>query len=223
MTHDDVDGGLVAVVLAAGASARLGQPKALVELGGRSVLESLLAGALACCARAVVVAGAHHREVSEHLAGLVQRRIWDDRVVLLHHADWRLGRTGSLAAGVRAAAARDVLVAPVDVPRVRPATFVALCGAWRAAGRPARGWLAPCSRTDDGTARHGHPILIGRALAAQVAGLPPEAPLRELRAVAAPLVSVDVDDASVLEDLDSPEDLARLEQRARAEHRPPGA
>jgi CTP:molybdopterin cytidylyltransferase MocA len=65
--------------------------------------------------------------------------------------------------------------------------------------------------------RFGHPIVIGRGLARdlaeQIADLRPDTPLRALRERAAPIFSVDVDDRSVLDDLDGPDDLRNLRTR----------
>jgi CTP:molybdopterin cytidylyltransferase MocA len=87
--------------------------------------------------------------------------------------------------------------------------FAALAAAWRAAGAPERGWLAPCVRTAAGP-RYGHPIVLGRGLAATLAEAPADAPLWSLRAAARPLFSAAVESLSVLDDLDGPDDLARL-------------
>jgi CTP:molybdopterin cytidylyltransferase MocA len=95
------------------------------------------------------------------------------------------------------------------VPRVPAAVFSALAEAWRAAGAPARGWLAPCVETEAGV-RFGHPVVLGRALAAELKDFPPAASLRELRNRASPWLRVLVSSGTILEDLDTPDDLARL-------------
>jgi molybdenum cofactor cytidylyltransferase len=96
-------------------------------------------------------------------------------------------------------------IAPIDVPLVPRAVFEALLAAWRRAAHPPRGWLAPRH-----SGRFGHPIVLGREIAAELAHLEKDAPLRDLRARAAPLLAVDVQSSEVLDDLDSQDDLARL-------------
>lgn len=198
------------VLLAAGASERLGACKALVDLAGRSALERLLAaGAAVCAPPALVVTGRDHGAIAEALRGRDDARA-------LFNAAWRRGRTGGLKLAVRAAPACDLVVAPVDVPLVAPATFAALVAAWDAAGRPPGGWLAPAHAVPGSSApaRPGHPVLAGRELVARALELDDDAPLRELRGWARPLWTVEVDDGAVLDDLDTPEDLARLRERA---------
>ena len=59
----------------------------------------------------------------------------------------------------------------------------------------------------------GHPVVVGRALAQKALELAPDAPLRGLRQSARPLWSLAVPSAAILDDLDTPEDLARLRAR----------
>lgn len=195
------------VILAAGASERLGECKALVELGGASPLERLIRAARFAAADEIcVVAGAHTREIADELARLDP----DRRVRLLPHPAWRSGRTGSLALAARELAGRALLLAPVDVPLVPGEVFELLFREWARAGDPARGWLAPCVEPGP---RHGHPLVLGRELAGELAAADPDGPLRGLRSRAAPLWAVGVHDEAILDDLDSPADLARLRER----------
>ena len=71
------------LVLAAGASTRLGQPKQLVKLGGRPVLHRVVSNAVALAGHAVtVVLGAHAREMTHLLAhspaSVIVNRHWEE-------------------------------------------------------------------------------------------------------------------------------------------------
>jgi CTP:molybdopterin cytidylyltransferase MocA len=189
-------------ILAAGESRRLGECKALVELGGRTVLERLLAAG-ACCDGAVplIVTGAHHDEIAARVHA---------RCELAHNASWRDGRTGSALTAARARPELDLVLAPVDVPLVPAQVFDALVERWLAIGSPARGWLAPRLGP---SGPFGHPVVIGRELARELELLAPGAPLRELRARAATLEWVETDSPAILDDLDGPDDLERLRER----------
>ncbi len=90
--------------------------------------------------------------------------------------------------------------------------FRALRAAWRDEGAPALGFLAPaCTLAGARPGRRfGHPIVLGRALAMELARFAPDQPLSELRARARPLLAVDVEDPSVLDDLDTMPDLERM-------------
>jgi molybdenum cofactor cytidylyltransferase len=186
------------VILAAGASARLGEPKALVDLGGRSALERLVEASRAF-GTPLVIAGAHFDRI---------RALAPPGCLVVENPDWRAGRTGTAALGAAMRAGCDLCLAPIDAPLVPAAVFEALARAWREAGEPPRGWLAP--RFGD---RHGHPILVGRELAAALGSMPESEPLRALRGHAEPLFAVDVQAPEVLDDLDTPEDLGRLRAR----------
>lgn len=194
------------VILAAGESRRLGRPKALVELGGASALARLARAA----GGGLVVTGAHHAQIT----GEVDRLGLPFEV--LHNPDWSRGRTLGLALAAAAHPGRDLLVAPVDVPMVPAEVFGSLRRAWAQAGAPAGGWLAPATTTPTGQARPGHPVLIGRGLAARLPRLAPDAPLRSLREQASPLWTVPVAAEEIHDDLDTPEDLDRLRRRAEA-------
>jgi CTP:molybdopterin cytidylyltransferase MocA len=197
----------VLVVLAAGASARLGRCKALVDLAGRSPLERLLAaGACLDGHPPLVVTGADHDAIARAVPAVCE---------LLHNPRWAEGRSGGILLAHRRLPDRALCLAPVDVPLVPAPVFEALARKWEELGAPPSGWLSPRleapGRPGDG--RHGHPVVLGPALLDSLEGLPPTASLRELRGRARPLAQVAVEQVAILDDLDLPEDLRRLRQR----------
>jgi CTP:molybdopterin cytidylyltransferase MocA len=198
------------VVLAAGASRRLGEPKALARLRARSPatpLEWLLdAGSVLGDTRPLVVTGPDHDAIAR-LCPAVAELAWNE------HAEQ--GRTGSVQLALRHRPGRDLCLAPVDVPVVEPAVFQALVRAWDEHGRPAQGWLAPWIRAGAGR-RFGHPVLIGRELLLRLEGFSAGQPLSALRAGAGPLLAIEVGSDSILLDLDTPADLARIRARLAA-------
>ncbi len=198
------------VILAAGASERLGEPKALARIGTRSVLEHLV-GAWPGAEPALVLTGRHAREIEAELPG---------RSVALEHPDWALGRTGVLAAAAAAHPERDFLVAPADCPLIPRSVFAGLLHHWLTLGSPPLGYLSPFVVTEPGKQRFGHPLVIGKDLLKQLQGWSPDRPLRDLRALARPLEALRVQDSAILDDLDSPQNLADL--RLRVTERPSG-
>jgi CTP:molybdopterin cytidylyltransferase MocA len=201
------------VVLAAGASTRLGEDKALARLADRpggTALELLLAaGAALGDPRPLVVTGRSHAAIAAVLPPGVDV-----------HANqrWSEGRTGSVRTAVSLRPGRDLCLAPVDVPLVPADVFAALAVEWSRRGAPARGWLGPYLLRD-GARLYGHPVILGRELAGTLKRFPVEQPLSALRARAEPLLALEVESAAILDDLDSPADLARLRARL-AELRP---
>ncbi len=108
---------VAAIVLAAGASRRLGQPKQLLMLNGETLLErALRVSKEAGATPVVVVLGAHH----DAIRAAVQ---FEDAVVLVNE-DWEKGLATSIHAGLRAvemAANIDgVLLLSCDQPRLTP-------------------------------------------------------------------------------------------------------
>jgi len=113
-----------AVVLAAGASTRLGEPKQLVTLGGETLLDRAVRTAReAGCSPVVVVLGARHVEI------LGQSHLGD--AVLAINAKWAEGMASSIRLGLQmvSTAAQDVggvVLMACDQPAVTAAHLRAL-------------------------------------------------------------------------------------------------
>ena len=109
------------MVLAAGASSRLGEPKQLAVVGGERLLErAVRVAGEAGCSPVVVVLGARAREI-EQACGLGAARV-------MRNADWEEGMASSIRLGVAAlAGAVDALVVMgCDQPAVTAAHLRAL-------------------------------------------------------------------------------------------------
>ena len=191
-----------AIVLAAGASSRMGQAKAALPLGqtgetvvGR-VVRTLLSGGVP---DVTVVAGAHIDAVRMAMPS------HEPRARVIEHAGWQLGQLSSLHAGLDAIDGpllEAALVTLVDVPLVLPSTVAAVIAEWRRS-------RAPIVRPASGD-RHGHPVMFDRSVFED---------LREAdvnvgaKAVFAKhrlhIVNVEVNDPGAFEDIDTPEDYER--------------
>jgi CTP:molybdopterin cytidylyltransferase MocA len=107
------------VILAAGASTRLGQPKQLLLLDGEPMLRVIAREALASrCERVAVVLGAHADEIRGALAGL--------SVEILDNPGWAEGMSSSVRVGVAWCAAPRLLLMVGDQPRLTRAHLDAL-------------------------------------------------------------------------------------------------
>jgi nicotine blue oxidoreductase len=160
-----------AVLLAAGAGARLGRPKALLELHGRWMLPRLVEQLAAGGAERV------HVVVAAGCAEEVERRGLRAAARILVAAAPELGRGASLACGLAAVADdRAVLVHPCDVPLLRAAAVRELLAAWLALPDRDDWVLRPVTQAGRG----GHPLLLGAARARAARRLRPEQSLREI-------------------------------------------
>jgi CTP:molybdopterin cytidylyltransferase MocA len=115
---------IAAVVLAAGASTRLGHPKQLVELAGERLLERAVRTAReAGCSPVVVVLGAAYEDI-------LGRSQLGDAVPVIN-AEWAEGMASSIRFGVRtlgfvAKDAQGAVLLACDQPAVTPAHLRAL-------------------------------------------------------------------------------------------------
>jgi len=185
-----------AIVLAAGASSRMGSAKALLPVDGRPAVEVVCATLRAGGADEVVVVVGRHADEIRRGARLDGVRVVDNPL-------WAQGRTTSVQAGLSAIspAAAWTLLALVDMPLVRPDTVRTLLAA-RTKGVDV---VVP---TFGG--RRGHPILLRQTVFPRIAALGPDEPLHVVVRAARALL-VDVPDESVLVDFDEPDDLRRLD------------
>jgi molybdenum cofactor cytidylyltransferase len=193
---------IAAIVLAAGASSRMGQPKAALPLGahGGTVVSCGVSSLLAAgVPRVVVVAGAHVDAVRRGLG------LRHPSVAIVEHHGWQGGQLSSFLCGldtIDQPTLEAVLVTLVDVPLVAPDTTRRLMRAWRESGaaivRPARGDT------------HGHPVLFDRRVFAALRAADPGLGAKPVvHAFAHDLVNVPVTDEGAFLDLDTPEDYQR--------------
>lgn len=88
-------GSISAILLAAGGSSRLGQPKQLLKIGSTSLIRKLAGEALASRAdEVVVVVGFESQVMRDELKGL--------NLNIVDNSDWESGLSSSIAAGLKA-------------------------------------------------------------------------------------------------------------------------
>ncbi len=121
------------VVLAAGASRRMGVAKQLLQVRGRTLLRHAVDAALgSSCRPVVVVLGANAEAVRPEIEGLPVQVVWNAR--------WSEGLSTSIRAGIEALAAADppeaVVLTLCDQPFVGSDSIEALVAAYRSTKRP---------------------------------------------------------------------------------------
>lgn len=203
---------IVAVVPAAGHSTRMGRPKLALPLGDRTVLgrviEALKGGGVE---QVVVVIGPHVPEL----------------IPLAETAGAGVCRLSEPTADMRATVERGLawlenhtsphpeafLLAPADHPALDAGVVRDLCESFRT--DPAKSIVIPTH-----AGRRGHPVLLAWQHASGIGALPADRGINTyVRENAAAVKEVPVEVASVLWDIDAPEDYDRLKKHVEGSNR----
>ena len=192
---------VVGIILAAGASSRMGRPKALLPIGDDTFVTRVCRTLLeAGVDDLIVVAGDERTAVAEAVAGAGLP------VRIVENPRREEGQLSSVLAGLAVAdrpGVDAVLVHLVDAPLVRPDTVRAVLDAFRRSH-------APVVRPSVG-GRHGHPVLFARRVFDDLRRADPSVGAKAVvRAHAEDAADVHVDDEGACHDIDTPEDFERL-------------
>lgn len=188
-----------AVVLAAGGSSRMGQPKQLLPVGGRPMVR--LVAEVVCAAglaQVVVVIGAEASAVAQALAGLP--------VEIVVNPHWADGLSTSVRAGlgVLRPEVQAALMVLADQPRLTPGLLTTLADCHRNSGAPI---VVPVHE-----GRRGNPALFDRALFSELMALEGDQGGRTLiERYEARVEFVQVDEAAIVMDVDTREDYERAQ------------
>jgi len=190
-------GGLIGVLLAAGAGTRFGGDKLIQSLkDGTPVGVAALRNLRAVVDRVVAVVRPGHRQLADLL------RAEGAEVVVCHDAGKGMGH--SLACAIsNSGECAGWVVALGDMPSVRTGTISQVAEALRSSGEV----VMPCFRGE-----RGHPVGFPGHLRAALCALTGDQGARALLSGRrAGLRRIDVDDPGVLRDIDTPADLAAIE------------
>jgi molybdenum cofactor cytidylyltransferase len=189
---------LAAVILAAGESRRMGQPKALLPYRGGTFLSYLLQ----CSGHPKigitrVVVGAHAEEI-ERAAALTA-----DQIIL--NADWARGQLSSIQAAVRSLdglATEGMLLCPVDHPLISSELIGELIGSFYSSGK-----MIVLPKYGE---RRGHPMIFSSALYGELLAAPEDVGARAVVwAHGAEVLEVPTEEEGVVLNLNDPATLER--------------
>lgn len=189
---------IAGLILAAGASRRMGSPKALLDYRGETFIDRLIRIFSGVCEPVIVVLGHHAETIRAQTQG---------RAEFVNNPDPERGQLSSLqmALAVLPPEVEGFLFTPVDCPAVAAETVSQLVQTF--AQRDGETLLVIPRHNG----RHGHPVCATRSLIPEFLALPPTSQARELvRKYASQTQYVDVQDAGVLQDIDDPEAYRRL-------------
>ena len=204
--------GICGVILAAGASSRMGRDKALLPwppvAEGAPAVNTFLGAMIDLLQQesdlVIVVAGKNVAElepiVDAHGAFVVV------------NSEPERGQFSSLQVGLRDVLNRGrdaAFLVPVDRPPVLPATVRDLREAFLASDTDI--WAVVPEVLRDGAAVHGHPILVGREMMEQFLRAPTDSIARDIEHRRQPHIRyIRVQDARVAANIDTPEDYGKL-------------
>jgi len=187
---------IAAIILAAGASSRMGSPKPLLDCGGEMFLDRLISVFATACEPVIAVLGHHAAQVRAGLARAGQ-------AAFVLNPDPDRGMISSLQVGLAAVPAhcRAAFFHPCDMPQILPATIHALI-ATLAAAPPE---ILAAIPTLDG--KRGHPVLIRASWFPAFLALPSESSAKSLlESATGAVIEVAVADPGIRRDFDTPRD-----------------
>ncbi len=179
------------VILAAGESTRMGSPKALLEIGGKTFLRRIIDLHLGFSLPVTVVLGVHRPEI--------EARVDLDEVKVISNPDPKRGQLSSLQTALsQMARPSAILVHPVDHPLVQAATIGEMLTLWEK--WPDSIVIPACA------GRRGHPVIFGAPFFEELL----HAPLSEgarwvVQRNSAEVRLHTVEDRGVLKNIDTPE------------------
>ncbi|MCZ6776566.1 MAG: nucleotidyltransferase family protein [Ignavibacteria bacterium] len=192
---------VAAIVLAAGESGRMGTPKALLRIGGKSFIRHIVDVLNSSeVEKVVVVLGANAEEIKRELAGL------DVTVVI--NQDYSAGQLSSLVKGIETVepfSPDGILLHPVDNPMVSAEVFDALVGKF---------YETSCLiALPTFKGKRGHPVLFSAKLFGELKKAPPDMGARSVVwSHAAEVVEVETKDEGIICDIDTREDYENLQR-----------
>jgi molybdenum cofactor cytidylyltransferase len=196
----------VALLPAAGASRRMGRPKLLLPYRSGTIVGALVASLRAAGVEMICVVTAPGDEALASWAAA-------NGLLTAVNPSPERGMLSTIQEGVAALGGTAALmvhgevlvVCPADLPAVRQETIAEVIRRRAEAGAPL---ALPVWQ-----GRHGHPLVVAPELIPEIDDLDPAVGLRQLRdRHAAATLWIDVDDAGVVQDVDTAEDYAALIQ-----------
>lgn len=191
---------VAALILAAGGSSRLGQPKQLLRLGGESLVRRAMIAAIeGGCAPVAVVVGNLRAEIEAELLGT--------SAVIVENHEWSRGLGTSIRCGLESlrnghAGVEAVVLLACDQPLVNSSIVRALIVAQRNSGQP-----IVASRYANTI---GIPALFDRSCFDALLALPDESGAKRIIASRAAEVATIAFDGGAI-DIDTPADLQSLQ------------
>jgi molybdenum cofactor cytidylyltransferase len=188
-----------AVILAAGTSSRMGEPKQLLRLGGKPLLEQVLDNVRSAAVDEIVV-------VLGAAAENIRQQVDLSQIKVVINSSYEQGMGTSLGAGLAALdpAISAALILLADQPFVRPATLDRICAEYR---RSHAQIVIPLYK-----GFRGNPVLLDQSVFPEVMALSGDVGCRAIFGNHLEgIVKLPVDDVGILLDIDSKADFEKMQ------------
>ncbi len=193
---------IVAVVLAAGESSRMGQPKALLPIDGVRFIERIVAALKSSGVANIVVVLGHNAEE-------MRRKVEDLPVTIIINPEYKKGQLSSLQAAIHhldsfpvSDSVEGMLVHLVDHPYLDPRLVKLMIDRFHDTKK-----LIVVPRFQG---RRGHPVIFARALFSELLAAPVDQGAKTVvHAHRDETLEIDTEDKGVLIDIDTPEEYRR--------------
>lgn len=184
---------IYAIILAAGESSRMGSPKALLQIQGKTFLEHLVA--------TLRNAGLHEiRVVLGHDSDKIITQLPDLNVSFIINENYQKGQLSSIQAAIRSVP-KDcdaIMICPIDRPLISPELIKTLIEAYSKSKPPI---VIPIF-----DAKRGHPIIFSSSLFPEVLRAPYDIGARAVVwAHHNEVIEVQTDEEGILLNIDTPE------------------
>ena len=177
-------GQIDAIILTAGASKRLGEPKSLVDIHGESLIQILIKKLKEKKIRIIIVTRVELFNEMERLG---------EKVVINNHPE--SGRTGSIQCGIKELESERCLIVPVDRPGFSNTTIEKLINSENTSCPSKNG-------------KGGHPVILCKEDCEKILSSNPSTPLRDIINP----IKIEVEDEFLHLNIDSPKDLEKLRE-----------
>jgi molybdenum cofactor cytidylyltransferase len=187
---------IVAVVLSAGESSRMGQPKALLPIDGETFLERIVSALRRTQVGKIIVVVGHNAEE-------MKRKIGHLPVEILVNHQYKLGQLSSLQVVIRHLLSDQscdgMLVHLVDHPYIDSGLVSRMIEGFHASGKLI---VVPCYQ-----GKRGHPVILSRKLFNELLNAPIDQGAKAVvNAHSVDTLEMDADDEGITIDIDTPDE-----------------
>ncbi len=188
---------ITAIILAAGESKRMGEPKMLMPWGKSTVLQTVISTFQASGIKDILVVTGGARQQVESLVGRTVETVFNE-----NYQSGEMLSSIQLGLSVKMREASAALICLGDQPQVEERSVRSVCNAFLAGKSQL---VVPSYQM-----HRGHPWLIARPLWDELLTMkPPKTPRDFLKKNSSKIQYVIVDSSNILADLDTPEDYAK--------------